>query len=51
MKQNKKNIGLVYCNPKTLTITNYMGFPLYKAYNVKDFRRAVRRYRAIKLEY
>lgn len=51
MKQNKKTTGLVYCNPKTLTISNYMGFPLYKAYNEKDFRRAVRRYRAIKLEY
>ena len=50
MKQNKKT-GLVYYNPKTWTISNNLGFPLYKAYTEKDFRKAVRRYKAIRLEY
>ena len=50
MKQNKE-IGLVYYNPKTWTISNNLGFPLYKAYTEKDFKKAVRRYKAIRLEY
>lgn len=45
------NSTLFYYNSKTWTISNRLGFIVYRAYSKRDFRQAVRRYRAIRLEY
>ena len=42
---------MYYYNKKTWTISNSKGFIVYRAYTEQEFKRAIKRFKAVRLEY